>query len=118
MNIENQIAEMWDALAESREYCTETEYDAAYEEALAIENRLRQQEGEIKVGMLVDHNDFLFPAKVAGKYPGGGWRLTGFRATGVNPNRVYLSEELRLLTEEDKRLMSENDLRCIDHLLK
>lgn len=118
MDIENQITEMWDALAESREHCTEAEYNAAYEEALAIEKRLRQPEGGIKVGMLVDHNDFLFPAKVAGEYPGGGWRLTGFRQTGVNPNRIYRSEELRLLTEEDKKLMSDNDLRCIDHLLK
>lgn len=41
MDIEIQIAEMWDALAESRDHCTDEEYNAAHQEAREIERRLR-----------------------------------------------------------------------------
>lgn len=54
MNIENQIQEMWQAIEDSREFCSESDYNAAYIEALNLEKRLRRHDAANKFAAAIN----------------------------------------------------------------
>lgn len=74
-------------------------------------------EQQINIGDVVKHTEWTFWGKIVSlTYSTNGAifaQCTGFRETGINPNKLYPIMQLRKLTSADKNIMSSHEIACL-----